>query len=195
MSQIRPWYIRTVVFFVPWPQHFFGSCRLIYLYRKELFIILMLVMVVVGSVADLFHDLKEGAATAHLAIELVLIFVSFTLITVLAVGVWREQRDNRRLKQELAAHEVAAAGRQSPEFLEARHRLAQLAERQFHEWGFTATEREVALLLLKGLSFKEIAAVRDTVEKTVRQQASTLYRKSGLSGRHELAGWFIEDFL
>lgn len=49
-------------------------------------------------------------------------------------------------------------------------------------------------MLLKGLSFKEIAVVRDTVEKTVRQQASALYRKSGLSGRHELAAWFIEDF-
>lgn len=165
------------------------------LYKKELFIILMLVIVVLGSAADLFHDLKEGAATAHLVIEAVLIAASFTLIAVLAVGVVRQQRDNRRLKQELAAREVALPGGSSPEFLEARHRLAKLAERQFHEWGFTATEREVALLLLKGLSFKEIAAVRDTVEKTVRQQASTLYRKSGLNGRHELAGWFIEDFL
>ncbi len=165
------------------------------LYKKELFIILMLVIVVLLSGADLFHDLKEGAAKAHLAIEVVLILASFTLIAVLAIGVWRQQRDNRRLKKELAAREVESLARPSPEFLEARHRLAQLAERQFHEWGFTATEREVALLLLKGLSFKEIAAVRDTVEKTVRQQASALYRKSGLSGRHELAGWFIEDFL
>jgi len=53
----------------------------------------------------------------------------------------------------------------------------------------------VALLLLKGLSFEEIASVRDTKEKTVRQQASSIYRKSGLNGRHEFAAWFFEDFL
>jgi len=51
------------------------------------------------------------------------------------------------------------------------------------------------MLLLKGLSFKEIAALRITLEKTVRQQASSIYRKSGISGRHELAAWCIEDYL
>ena len=49
--------------------------------------------------------------------------------------------------------------------------------------------------LLKGLSFDEIATVRDTKEKTVRQQATAIYRKSGLNGRHEFAAWFFEDFL
>jgi DNA-binding NarL/FixJ family response regulator len=52
-----------------------------------------------------------------------------------------------------------------------------------------------ALLLLKGLSFKEIAAVRNTLEKTVRQQASGIYKKAGVSSRHAFAVWFIEDFL
>jgi DNA-binding CsgD family transcriptional regulator len=37
--------------------------------------------------------------------------------------------------------------------------------------------------------------VRDTHEKTVRQQASAIYRKAGVSGRHAFAAWFIEDFL
>ena len=50
-------------------------------------------------------------------------------------------------------------------------------------------------MLLKGLSLKEIASLRDTREKTVRQQASTIYGKSGLEGRHALAAWFLEDFL
>jgi DNA-binding NarL/FixJ family response regulator len=53
----------------------------------------------------------------------------------------------------------------------------------------------VAILLLKGLSFKEIAGVRETREKTVRQQASSIYKKAGVSGRHAFAAWFIEDFL
>ena len=42
---------------------------------------------------------------------------------------------------------------------------------------------------------KEIADIRQTHEKTVRQQATTIYRKSGLSGRQELAAFFLEDIL
>lgn len=51
------------------------------------------------------------------------------------------------------------------------------------------------MLLLKGLSFKEIASVRDTMEKTVRQQASTIYEKANVSGRHVFSAWFMEDLL
>ena len=77
----------------------------------------------------------------------------------------------------------------------ARHDLAKVLQSQFEEWRLTQTEKEVAMLLLKGLSFKEIAAVRSTLEKTVRQQASSIYKKAGVSGRHEFSAWFIEDFL
>jgi DNA-binding NarL/FixJ family response regulator len=79
--------------------------------------------------------------------------------------------------------------------LAARHELARVVKQQFESWQLTQTEQEVAMLLLKGLSFKEIAALRNTLEKTVRQQASSIYRKSGVSGRHELSAWFIEDYL
>ena len=66
---------------------------------------------------------------------------------------------------------------------------------QFESWQFTKSEQQVALLLLKGLSFKEIAEVRLTKEKTVRQQASTIYSKAQVDGRHTLCAWFMEDFI
>ena len=66
---------------------------------------------------------------------------------------------------------------------------------QFNEWLLSPSETEVALLLLKGLSIKEIADARATQEKTVRKQASAIYEKSGLAGRHELSAWFFEDML
>ena len=47
--------------------------------------------------------------------------------------------------------------------------------------------------MLKGMSLKEIAIARDTSEATVRQQAQAIYRKSGLSGRAELAAYFLES--
>jgi DNA-binding NarL/FixJ family response regulator len=165
------------------------------LYIKELIIILMLAIVVFGSAADIVHDYREGADTTHMAIEAILVIVSFSLIGILGASVWRQSRSNRRLKEELAAASKSAPAQAPSEVQAARHNLAVVAEKQFAEWELTKTEQEVAMLLLKGLSFKEIAAVRDTLEKTVRQQASSIYRKSGLSGRHAFSAWFIEDFL
>jgi DNA-binding NarL/FixJ family response regulator len=51
------------------------------------------------------------------------------------------------------------------------------------------------MLLLKGLSHKEIAEVRAITEATARQQARAVYRKAGLSGRADLAAFFREDLL
>ncbi len=68
-------------------------------------------------------------------------------------------------------------------------------EQDFDAWNLTLAEREVALLLLKGLRLKEIADARGTSERTVRQQAQAVYKKAGLEGRSELAAFFIEDFM
>lgn len=81
---------------------------------------------------------------------------------------------------------------------EARDALVGLSDaidRQFTRWELTQAEREVALLLLKGLSHKEIATVRGTSERTVRQQSLTVYRKSEVAGRAELSAFFLEDLL
>ena len=73
--------------------------------------------------------------------------------------------------------------------------LGEAIDAEFERWGLTEAEREVALLLLKGLSLKEIAGVRDTSERTVRVQARALYSKAGLAGRAELSAYFLEDLL
>jgi DNA-binding NarL/FixJ family response regulator len=75
-------------------------------------------------------------------------------------------------------------------------------------WSLRRRSREVVILreqleevrnlpqpALKGFSLKEIAALRGTSEKTIRQQASSVYKKAGLSGRHAFSAWFIEDIL
>ncbi len=68
-------------------------------------------------------------------------------------------------------------------------------EAQFDQWSLTPAEKEVALLLLKGLGHKEAAAVLGRSERTVRQHAVNVYRKSGLAGRAELSAFFLEDLL
>lgn len=71
--------------------------------------------------------------------------------------------------------------------------LGQAIEDQFTEWNLTTAEIDVAGLMLKGASLKEIAIARTTSEATIRQQAQSIYRKSGLSGRAELSAYFLES--
>ena len=73
--------------------------------------------------------------------------------------------------------------------------LGEAIDRQFLSWKLTAAEREVGLLILKGMSLKEIAAMRVTSERTIRAQARSIYAKAGLSGRAALSAFFLEDLL
>lgn len=71
--------------------------------------------------------------------------------------------------------------------------MGQAIEDQFQQWRLSVAEVDVAGLMLKGASLKEIAIARDTTEATIRQQAQAIYRKSGLSGRAELSAYFLES--
>jgi len=73
--------------------------------------------------------------------------------------------------------------------------LGEAIDAQFTRWKLTDAEREVALLLLKGLSTKEVAAVRGGSERTVREHARSIYAKAGLTGRAALSAFFLEDLL
>ncbi len=66
-------------------------------------------------------------------------------------------------------------------------------EKQFDEWGMTAAEQEIGMLILKGLSHKEVASLRGTSEATVRQQAQSIYGKSNLPGKTAFSAYFLED--
>jgi DNA-binding CsgD family transcriptional regulator len=143
------------------------------------------VVVLVGI--DLYIDFGQGVGIGHLAAESVL----FMLAIAGMVMMWR-QLD--RTRTDLASALVAAEHwkQESRELLRG---LGVAIEHQFERWHLTAAEAEIALLLLKGLGHKDIAALRQVSERTVREQARSVYRKSGLAGRSELAAFFLEDLL
>ena len=89
-----------------------------------------------------------------------------------------------------ASDEGRAWRAQSRRFLDG---LSRAVEAQFEIWALTPAEADVAGLLLKGASLREIALLRRTADATIRQQAQNIYRKSGLSNRSELAAYFLED--
>ncbi len=109
-----------------------------------------------------------------------------------------ESRDMRRDRMELT-DDLAKARRESARFRDAARAhvdgLSRAIATQFHDWGLTDAESDVATFMLKGLSHKEIAALRDCSEATVRQHAATVYRKANLTGRTQLNAYFLEDLL
>jgi len=161
---------------------------------QELVVIVVLAVVGIANLYDLVIDLSYGTTTGHLVAEALMIVMSLSVIIWLLLNLHLQKKELEQIRQEIAEaknrrFQTGAEGQ------EVRSKLSEIIRQQFQNWQLTGGEQEVALLLLKGLSFKEIAAVRDTHEKTVRQQASAVYKKSGVNGRHAFSAWFIEDFL
>lgn len=73
--------------------------------------------------------------------------------------------------------------------------FADLLQERFAEWGLTASERDVALFAIKGMSTADIAGLRSTSEGTVKAQTNAIYRKAGVSGRSQLLSLFIDDLM
>lgn len=57
----------------------------------------------------------------------------------------------------------------------------------------SAAEREVAALVVRGLSNAEIAEARGTSERTVANQVRAILAKLGIEGRREVARALIEE--
>lgn len=157
--------------------------------------------IAVLAAVDLASDAGSAATGAHLAAE--------TAVLVAGLGgfLWTAARfrglaaEHRALAREAEtlAHRLDDSLREAARWRqEAGDLIAGLSDaidRQLERWGLSPAEKEVALLLLKGLSHKEIGELRGVGEATVRQQARALYQKGGLNGRHDLAAFFLEDLL
>lgn len=143
------------------------------------------VIVLAGAMLFFAYDIAVDLITGldgllHISIEsVVFVAISMSLarevqhVRTLALEVDTEKSKNARLAGEMLA----------------------VMHGKFEQWGLSGSESEIALLLIKGLSMKEIAEARGVKEKTVRSQAATIYAKSAQAGRHELAAYFLEDLL
>ncbi|MBZ5548591.1 MAG: LuxR family transcriptional regulator [Acidobacteriia bacterium] len=143
---------------------------------------------------DVLADYRSGTEPPHLVTEGVVMALALVGLALL----WRQFRSVQRRAEQLTV-DLESARREAQRFREEAHDalrgLGEAIDRQFTRWALSPAEREVGLLLLKGLSHREIAQVRSTTETTIRQQALALYRKSGLGSRAELSAFFLEDLL
>jgi DNA-binding CsgD family transcriptional regulator len=162
--------------------------------RERLSAILVLAAVAGLTAADVAGDAWQGGSARHIAVELLVIGGALAGLGWLAAGHLRVRRHLAATERSLERAR-ADAGVWRHRHGQAVAGLARAIDEQFDAWQLTPAEKEVAFLLLKGLSFKETARVRAASERTVRQQALSVYAKSGVAGRAELSAFFLEDLL
>ncbi|HYX36444.1 MAG TPA: helix-turn-helix transcriptional regulator [Oligoflexus sp.] len=164
--------------------------------KRQNWILTELLMIIIALlIFDVWHDLNHGVSATHLYLEFICGFMGLAAIFIIwhqrivpLEGALRTTEGKRlALEQQLDEFRRSIA----PFAANIRHEVV----RQFSVWNLTAAEKETAFLLLKGLSLKDIAVVRNVSEKTVKQHNLTIYQKSGLAGRAELSAFFLQDLL
>lgn len=143
---------------------------------------------------DLINDYNEGKSFGHLITEGLVVIIACIGTVFLLKSIFSSQKKlTWALKdQEILRQESMRWKSEAQKFI---HGLGSAIDQQLIAWGLTSAEKDVTFLLLKGLGLKEIAELRKTSEKTVRAQCSSVYQKSGVAGRTELAAFFLEDLL
>ena len=137
-------------------------------------------LIVLFFVYDLYDDLTKESLDISFVIEAIL----FGLIATLLFYDIRILYQTRTQYQDERAHRLRLSGK-----------LRDFIEERFNRWRLSPSEGEIAWFLLHGYSFQEIAESRDTKEKTVRQQASSIYSKSETANRSEFVALFLEDIM
>lgn len=141
------------------------------------------------------HQLSEGILVAVITVLIVLVFLRYR---------GNLHRADAELKQarteiEKAVAQAEASGQELERYREINRdivaSLRTAMEEQFDRWGFSPEEKRAARLLIQGLSFREVAARLDKSEKTIRNQSLSIYEKSGMTGRNDLAAFFLLDIL
>ncbi len=143
---------------------------------------------------DLAADMQAGVQAGHVLFEAVVMLCALAGLGALWRGFQLAEARAAHLDTDLVAARLEAH-RFKQEARDALRGLGEAIDTQFERWELTPAEREIGLLLLKGLSHKEVAEARATSDATVRQQALSVYRKSGLRNRSDLSAFFLEDLL
>ncbi len=145
-------------------------------------IILLQALCAMFFIGDVIVDLRDGdhLDDIHLILEAV-------AALALSAGVIYLMRELRDLLARMAAMELGIRA--------ARGEMANLINGFFDQWRLSPSEREIALLILKGIDNDSIAKMRGTAQGTVRAQCTAIYAKAQVDGRAQLLSIFMEELL
>lgn len=161
----------------------------------------MFALIAVLAIVDIVADFREGTDLVHIAVEMAVAGLAIFGVGLLGRQLVRSIRDSATATAHAAELEIALertraeSERWRANAQDLMRGLGEAIEEQFDRWELSPAEAEVALLLLKGLSHKEVAQVRGITVTTARQQAAAVYKKAGLGGKQELLAFFLEDLI
>ena len=165
-------------------------------YKEKVHITYLLTAIFLLIVTDIAFDIIEDLTMQELFFDILLEVTILTLVMITASYIWRkfkhEKIENADLKKDLIHTEQVAKAweAKSKNFM---GEFQMFIDSQFQNWSFSKSEKEVAILLLQGKTSKEIAAVRFTSERTIRNQCRAIYEKSSVAGRNEFFAFFLSQ--
>lgn len=159
---------------------------------KEILVNLLIILLFGINLYDIvYHNITEGNLNFHQILEAIIISLILTLLILVK---FLYKFSIRTLKEDLEKNQNQLNIYKN-KYKQSIREIKQGIEEQMDLWQFTNEEKKVAKLLILGYTFKQIAGILSKKEKTIRNQSLSIYKKSGMIGRSDLAGYFLSDFL
>ena len=152
------------------------------------------VLVLITNITDIVTSLWAGIDSLHIVQESFVCVLTLSLLLMLFLNSRAHSTQNSKLKKELDEAKFYSV-HASKELIAAKRIFGEEISNQFSRWGLTESESDIALFTLKGFSAREIADLRNVSEKTVRNQLTSIYKKSATKGNVSFIAWFMEDLL
>ena len=155
----------------------------------------LLLTALILLLGDILGDFVAGTSFSHIAVEAIIVLAIICALKISLKAILTDYKEQLRLAEESIKTQEGVVEKYRQQSKNFQEGLGEEIEKHMLRWKLTVAEKEVALLLIKGLLTKEIGQIRGVKEKTIRQQSLSIYRKSGLGNRSELAAFFLEDLL
>jgi DNA-binding CsgD family transcriptional regulator len=112
-------------------------------------------------------------------------------------GIYLLFRDINKSKKEVEDAQVTIQHlkNQNVKLNEVNKNFWESIQKEFKNWNFTETEKEISVLILRGLSNQQIAGLRGKSLKTIENQSFSIYQKSGTTGKLEFIAYFLSPLL
>jgi DNA-binding CsgD family transcriptional regulator len=159
--------------------------------RYSQILIAMLLLLLTFISYDTYVDHKSDAGKLHILLEVSLIMSVFaTLVYTLRKYIHKNALNEKKLQSLAAEHRDLKE--KLTQYKQDIHSYLQI---NFTSWKLTKSEKDIALLLFKGCTGKEISVIRKTSYQTVRSQISGIYRKAKVKNHNQFMATLMEDIL
>ena len=157
-------------------------------------ILIPAISILILFLIDISLDIHEEIAPKHLIIEFLIYVVTIYIGYIFYRFYKLEKKTIKDVQRNISETntEIKYWQNQNKTLIDG---LSKKIHEEFKQWQLTQAETDVALLIIKGFSLEEIAGLRGTSERTIRDQAASVYHKAKLRNRVELSAYFLEELL